>query len=282
MSRSALISGAYGYVGSVLRDALESSGWTTIALVRTPKPGDRAIMWSLGKDAQRSELPSADALIHCAYDQTLTAQHDIWQTNVHGSKELLHRAAKSGISRILNISSMSAYPGTLQLYGKAKLEIEQETLNVGGISVRPGLVYGPRAGGMTGTLRRLAQLPVVPVLRGEARQYPIQENDLARAILLILEARTWEPEVFGIAHPDGIPFASIIRELGRGRTKGPILLPVPRRAVLETLRLAERLHVPLPVRSDSLRGLVSPAPYVPESRAFPNLLADLHLFPDGL
>jgi hypothetical protein len=50
---------------------------------------------------------------------------------------------------------------------------------------------------------------------------------------------------------------------------------VPWRAVLAVLRLAEAARIPLPLRSDSLLGLVRPAPSVPASAAYPELHSGL-------
>ena len=62
--------------------------------------------------------------------------------------------------RILVLSSMSAFEGTRQLYGRAKLAIETMTVASGGCALSPGLVYGERPGGMAGALRELTRLPV--------------------------------------------------------------------------------------------------------------------------
>ena len=74
-------------------------------------------------------------------------------------------AVRSGTRPVL-ISSMSAYPGTAQIYGRAKLASESDFLLAGGEAVRLGLVWGGAAGGMIGTLTRLSGLPIVPRLGG--------------------------------------------------------------------------------------------------------------------
>ena len=79
------------------------------------------------------------------------------------------------------LSSMSAYEGTTQIYGRAKPRIEAATLQVGGCVLRPGLVYGASAGGMVAALRKLARLPVVAVPIGEMRQYTVHEDDFGAA-----------------------------------------------------------------------------------------------------
>ncbi len=88
---------------------------------------------------------------------------------------LFDMAVSSGVRRTITLSSMSAYPGTRQLYGRAKLDVEVPALNRGMVVVRPGLVYGPGWGGMAGTLRRLANLPVLPDFGPRAHQFTVSE-----------------------------------------------------------------------------------------------------------
>jgi nucleoside-diphosphate-sugar epimerase len=188
---------------------------------------------------------------------------------------LLESAERADVRRILVLSSMSAYPGTHQVYGQAKLAIEDLTIRRGGIAVRPGLVYGSAAGGMVGTLLKLTRLPVVPIIAGDARQFPVRDEDLADAIMEVLEAPFWMPEVFGIAQPNPVSFQEILATLAQRQGRSCRFLAVPWRGAYWALRVAEALCISLPLRSDSVLGLVKPAPLVPPSRAFPDMLDKL-------
>ena len=75
-------------------------------------------------------LHSADVLVHAAYDLSLTSAADIWRVNVEGTRRLLEVAADARVRRILVLSSMSAFEGTTQLYGRAKLDIEAMTVHL--------------------------------------------------------------------------------------------------------------------------------------------------------
>jgi nucleoside-diphosphate-sugar epimerase len=270
---TALVTGAYGYLGSLFRGRLEEAGWTTTALVRTPRSGDNAARWSLDAPPPVELLASCDALVHCAYDFEPRRREDVWAVNVAGSGRLLDAAREAGVGRILTVSSMSAYEGTGQIYGQAKLAIERATLDAGGIAIRPGLVWGDEPRGMVGTLRRLAKLPVLPDLGPGARQYPVHEDDLARSVVEILESPGWTPEAFGIAQPRAIDFRSVLLALADdgGRRR---FVRVPWQAIYGVLAVAEKMRVS-PVRADSILGLVRPAPDVPTSVAFPDLAAGL-------
>ena len=193
MPRTALLTGAYGYLGSLIRGRLEEAGWTTTALARTPRSGDSASPWSLDAPPPEELLESCDALIHCAYDFEPRDREEVWAMNVTGSVRLLGAAKKAAVERILVVSSMSAYEGTGQIYGQAKLAIERATLDAGGIAIRPGLVWGDDARGMAGTLRRLTKLPLLPDLGPGARQFPVHKDNLARTVVEILVSPGWTP-----------------------------------------------------------------------------------------
>jgi nucleoside-diphosphate-sugar epimerase len=264
------VTGAYGDLGSLIRGRLEEAGWTTTALARSPRSGDSAAHWSLDGPPPEELLGSCDALVHCAYDFEPRSREDVWAVNVAGSTRLLAAAAKAGTRRILVISSMSAYQGTGQIYGQAKLAIERATLDVGGIAIRPGLVWGDDPRGMAGTLRRLAKLPILPDLGPGARQFPVHEDDLAGAVVEILGAPGWTSEVFGVAQPHGVDFRSVLLALADDDGRRHRFVRVPWQALYGVLAVAEKLGVS-PVRADSILGLVRPAPDVPPSVAFTDL-----------
>jgi nucleoside-diphosphate-sugar epimerase len=274
-ARIAVVTGAYGYLGALIRARLNAAGWSTRALVRSPRFRDRAGRWSLGQPPPEDALQQAEALVHCAYDFRPRDAAGIWQANVEGSRALLRAAKDHGVPRLLVLSSMSAYEGTTQLYGRAKLALEAVTLELGGIAVRPGLVYGDAAGGMAGTLRRLTHLPLVPLIAGNARQFLVHEDDFATAVLRILEAPTWTPEVIGVAQPSSVSFGELLAALAAREGRSCRFVAVPWQAVYWTLRIAEAVGLPVPLRSDSVLGLVRPAPHVPVSSAFPDLLGSL-------
>ncbi len=262
------ITGGNGYLGSVLAVAFESAGSSVRRLVRSPDPESTDRPFDLSSGTPSDALVGVDVLVHCAYDMTLTKRTDIWQTNVFGSVDLFDLAVASGVARTIALSSMSAYPGTRQLYGRAKLDVEMAALSRGMVVVRPGLVYGPGWGGMAGTLRRLATLPVLPDFGSGAHQFMVSERDFATAIVTLAGADTTPAGPVGIAHPDPVPFTTVLTSFATsaGGTS-PRFIPVPPMAVYGALRSAELLPLNLPVRADSLLGLVRPAPAVPNPEA---------------
>jgi nucleoside-diphosphate-sugar epimerase len=262
--RTVAVTGARGYVGSLLRRAFTVEGWRIVSLVRQASPRDAdASPYDLVQPPSPSLLDGIDTLVHCAWDLSITRRADIWRVNVRGTEALLRLAERVGIRRVIFVSSMSAYDGTRQLYGRAKLECEITAASLGQGVVRLGLVYGPGWGGMAGSLRRMTRLPLTPLLAGESHQYTVHEEDAAAAVVQLASL----PEIpllpLGIAHPEPVKFDHLVRAIGRADGRTPRLLPVPWQVAYATLRAGELARARLPFRADSLLGLARPAPEVP-------------------
>ncbi len=278
----AAVTGASGYLGSRICTTLESRGWRVVRLVRSPNRNDGpACAYDLAAPISpevRGVLYSADVLVHAAYDLSLTRPLDIWRVNVEGTRCLLEVAADARVRRTLVLSSMSAFEGTTQLYGCAKLDIEAMTVESGACAVRAGLVYGERAGGMAGALRRLTRLRFVPVITGGTGLYTVREDDLMMAIAALVTVETLPAETISVAHPNPVMLLDLVKAFAVQEGRRCWLVPVPWQLVYSLLSTAEALHLRLPFRADSLLGLIRAAPCVRNSEPLTDLGVDLHGF----
>ena len=123
---------------------------------------------------------------------------------------LLEAAADARVRRIIVLSSMSAFEGTSQLYGRAKLDIEAMTAEYSGCAVRPGLVYGERSGGMAAALRKLTKLPIVPVIAGGNALYTVSEDDLVTAIASLSITEALLAGTISVAHPTPVTLQDLL------------------------------------------------------------------------
>lgn len=278
----ATVTGASGYLGSRICATLESKGWQVVRLVRSPGQGrGRGCSYDLGAPVspEVSELlGSTDVLVHAAYDLTLTRAADIWRVNVEGTRRLLRVASDAGVRRILVLSSMSAFEGTTQLYGRAKLAIEAMTEQFGGCSVRPGLVYGEHSSGMAGALRKLVRLPVVPLIAGEARLYTVSENDLMTVVAALAAADALPAGTISAAHPVPVPMRDLMTAFAGRQGADCRFVKVPWKPVYGLLRAAETVGLHPPFRADSLLGLVHGAPKVVNSEILAKMGVSVRAF----
>ncbi|UCI25725.1 NAD-dependent epimerase/dehydratase family protein [Mesorhizobium sp. B2-8-5] len=264
------ITGANGYVGTILRAAFTEEGHEVIGFARSNRVTSESAAgvaewrpYEIRHPPSGAALSDLDVLIHGAWDLTLVSTGEVWGVNVSGSQHLLRNAADAGVRRVIFISSMSAYKGTRQLYGQAKLACERTARGLGGVSTRLGLVYGPGWGGMAGALRKLTNLPMTPLIGARSHQFTVHEVDMAAAMVRIAESDMPLPEPVGLAHPEPVPFRRLMQEIAASQGRTLRAAPVPWQIVSGVLKAAETLHVPLPFRSDSILGLVHPAAEVP-------------------
>jgi nucleoside-diphosphate-sugar epimerase len=258
------ITGATGYVGSMLARHFVDSGWAVTRLTRSANPADNTtVSFHLGDDLAPDvfRLRKINALVHCAYDFRPVARDEIHRINVDGSRKLLAAARAGGVERIAVMSSISAFEGCRSLYGRAKLEIEEAATSVGALVVRSGLVYGDAtsaAGGMFGSLAAGVRRGIVPLIDGGIHpQYLIHEEDLWGLLRRFVEGTLENPgRPVVAASPRAWPLRDLLAELARREGRHPRFVPVPWQPVWAGLRLAELAHLPVQYRSDSVISLV--------------------------
>jgi nucleoside-diphosphate-sugar epimerase len=278
------ITGAGGYLGSALDASLRSHGIDVVHYRRsaaTSLQANDVRHFELGQRPEPGAFAGVTCLVHAAWDLRETNQRRNWECNVEGSKRLLSAALDDGVKRFIFVSSMSAYFGTRQDYGIAKLAVERAVLEAQQLVVRPGLVYGGAPGGMVLTLSKLARLPVIPVFR-DARLFTAHVDDIVAALEKLALLPEMPSSVLGLANESSTPFPTLMRALATAVGSKSPTVPVPWHPLLLSLQAAEKIGVPLPVRSDSLLGLVRGPRGVPESAIVSALGLEFRPFPEGL
>ena len=165
----ALVTGASGFIGSRLRDALLDDGYDVVALTRpdskAPKQGRAAaVAYDQPETLERVLADERPELIfHVAGATKGVTYQDFERGNVMPTKNLLDAVRKvhPTLARFVHISSLTAYgPSTpeqpteehherkpVEHYGKSKLEAERVVEAVGDevpwTIIRPPTVYGP-------------------------------------------------------------------------------------------------------------------------------------------
>lgn len=247
------LTGANGYLGSLITRKLVAEGWDVIPLTRRPQPG--GVRFVLGEPVDPQSLAGCDALIHCAYDFAPTTWDEIARVNVEGAAHIFAAARAAGIRRVVAISTISAFDGCKSMYGRAKLLIEAEA--AGATIIRPGLIYGASPGAMFGRLVsqvRAARFVPIPGDGGQM-MFTVHEDDLTEAIARGLDAKPFAPVT--VAHQTPHTFRDIMRAIGARLGRDVVPIPTPWRAMWLALRCAEFARIPLGLRSDSLVSLMN-------------------------
>src|SRR5258708_752021 len=151
------------------------------------------------------------------------------------------------------------------LEGQAEVVIGGLVTERSGMSLRPGLIWGPRPGGMVGTLYKLAgSLPVIPLIgSGNALQYLVRDADVAELIVRLAESPQLPPVPhLTVCHEQPLQFREILKKMAVAQGRHPILVPLPAATVKLCLRAVERALPGRSLRADSVTGLIhgNPAP----------------------
>lgn len=271
MKPKVIITGAGGFLGSVFMRVFQARNWETQSWTRSGA-GVHGYRFVLGEDVPASSLDGVEALIHCAHDFQLTQWSEAREINSLGAQKLFVAAQAAKVSRLVFISTMSAFPGCVSMYGNLKLEVERFCLSRGIFCVRPGLLWSSEPRGMYQRLSRMVgRLPVLPLFGGGRQKLAFSHaEDLAAGLETFCRGEDPPPaEAIVTAFPQLFSFREILETLARLQGKDPRFLPLPVWPVLSGLRLAEFLHLPVPFKSDSLISLLHQDPNPVFSRRIP-------------
>lgn len=279
MTKTFAVTGANGLVGSACCEFFIRQGYEVVRLVRQPHR-ERDKYFELGMDFESGIWDRVDGLVHCAYDFQARTWEEIIERNVKGSERLFHGADKAGVTKIIFISTVSAFEGCKSLYGRSKLATEEIARSVGATIVRPGLVFGDLNRGMFGALNRLVRIPGLPLLPvfsgGRQPMVLIHRDDLAEVIVAVAESEKNTNPIIA-AHSESVTFRDILSVIGSSYGKKPRFLSIPGGATLLALQLVESIGLNLPFKSDNLIGLLNPDPQI-GSYTDPNLGVSLKKF----
>jgi hypothetical protein len=162
------ITGATGFIGSLIRERLRDSGHEIVALTRAPTSGaDSWQHYDLSLNAADIDLTSVEAVVHCAYQMRLKSAAHVAANSYAGAQ--IAAACDRQAIRLVNISSVLAVCPGLSSYATAKSSIEASVLQVGGVNLRFGVMddfaTDPGAQRIVEVARRFPRLPL-PVPKG--------------------------------------------------------------------------------------------------------------------
>lgn len=246
----ALVTGATGFVGSHLAEALLRRGADVTALVRSP--GKAQLLNDLGIRQVRGDLHSADALraatagqdviYHVAGLVAARDEAEFLRGNREGTASLLASLGEAR-PRLVLVSSMAAGgpsprgrpltgaepPQPVTMYGRSKLAGE-DVVRASGLPwtiVRPPMVYGPRD---TEVLKafRIARSGLIPVFGdGTQELSAVYGPDLAEALIAAAESDAAVGRIYYACHPERFSSMEFVRAVGNSLGKSVRVLTLP-------------------------------------------------------
>ena len=247
----ALVTGATGFVGSHLAEALRERGDTVTALARSARRAEA--LGPLGVAVVEGDLHDAaalaravegqDVILHVAGLVAARSEAEFLRANRDGTANLLAAAERAGSPRFVLVSSMAAAgpaprgrplaggepPRPVTAYGRSKLAAEQ-VVTAGRLPwtiVRPPAVYGPRDREILKVFR-LARLGVAPVF-GDGRQEltAVHGADLAGALVAAATAPAAAGKVYYACHPEVFTSGGFVQAIAAAMGRRVRLIGLP-------------------------------------------------------
>ncbi|MGB0671086.1 MAG: NAD-dependent epimerase/dehydratase family protein [Rhodospirillales bacterium] len=256
-NRTALVTGASGFIGRALIPALEARGWQVRTAARRPlERSDHVLVGDLGPDTDwRAALAGIDAVFHLAarvhqmQEDPATAREQHRRANLQGTLRLARQAEEAGVSRFLYFSSVKALAESaghpmgedaparpLDAYGRSKRAAEEALLApdgpmAGGMAVtviRPPLVHGPGAGGnlarLMGWIERGRPLPFDAALN---RRSMVSVANLADAAVFLAQSESAAGRIFHVTDGEAATVRDFLRHLAAALNRPARLWPIP-------------------------------------------------------
>ncbi len=192
-----LVTGANGFIGQVLCQALQKQHRIVRALIRERKVGswnehcilDLATADSTSLIQATQGVATIFHLAGIAHANATLQQY--WGVNVRGTENLLQAAIVSGVKHFVYFSSTKAI-NPIDDYGRSKREAENLVLRLGmqhGIQVcilRPALVYGPHLkGNLLKMLTAIHHRWLPPLPETGNKRSMVSVDDVIRAAILV-------------------------------------------------------------------------------------------------
>lgn len=223
-----LVTGAGGFTGSYLVDALLNKGYQVRAFVRKEEQASR--LKAKGVEVVIGDIKSQEVLkrategiygvfhIAALFRQAGLPDSEYFAVNRDAVDTLFKVSVENGVKRIVHCSTGGVHSGVKNppiteetpyypgdLYQDSKLQgelIAQEWFKSGkikGAIIRPAMVYGPRDERIGKLFRMISKERFFYIGDGKAEVHWIDVRDLAQSFILAMENETLSGDIFVIA-----------------------------------------------------------------------------------
>lgn len=249
------LTGATGFVGSHLAEALLAAGHELTCLVRTPARADalRDAGCTLvdggleDEGALRRLVEGADVLHHVAGVIAARSAEEFERVNRAGTFTLARLAREAGVKRMVYVSSLAVsgptVPGRpledadrdqpVTPYGRSKQAGEQ-AVRASGVAftiVRPPAVYGPRDRELLRVFQ-MARRGWAPLLGDGSQELSfVHAADLARALMAAGDSANTQGRTYHAAHPETLSQRGFVEAVGAALGRSVRTVPLPKLVV---------------------------------------------------
>jgi uncharacterized protein YbjT (DUF2867 family) len=246
-----LLTGATGFIGSHLRQALLDAGHTVLCVSRQLGRDSPGCHWVVADLAHTSTtrwtelLDGVGAVVNAAGVFRERGVDAFAAVHGTGPRRLFAACVHAGVRRVVQVSALGADAQALSGFQRSKFAADEHLLSLplDATVLQPSLVFG-LDGASARVLLLWASLPIVPLPAGGGQMVqPVHVQDLVDAVLALVRADgRWRGRRVALVGPASLSLRDYL-----GQLRGALGLPaartvnVPAACVRASLRLVERL-----------------------------------------
>jgi uncharacterized protein YbjT (DUF2867 family) len=248
-----LVTGGTGLLGGALLEALLAEGHEVRCLVRAES------LRASRLDPLPLELVRGDAGDARALSRALSGMNALLHVaGIEHAPQVVEAARRAEVGRLVAVSSTSAH-SAYPFRSGPKLRME-ELVRESGLDytiVRPSMIYGSELDkNIHRLLRFLDRSPVFPMFgSGENLWQPVYHEDCAKGVYEALVRPAAIRQSYDLPGAEPLTYLELVRTAAGALGRKPRIVRLPLEPVRLALVAAERLRLPLPIRSEQVLRL---------------------------
>jgi uncharacterized protein YbjT (DUF2867 family) len=248
-----LLTGGTGLLGGGLLNLLLAEGHEVRCLVR-----ERSLHASR-LDELRVELVRGDVEDARALSRALSGMDALLHVaGIEYAPQVVEAARRAEVSRLVVVGSTSVHSAYKFRSGpKLRMEKVVRESGLGYTIVRPSMIYGSELDkNMHRLLRFLDRSPAFPVFgSGENLWQPVYYEDCARGVYEALVRSAAVGQSYDLPGAEPLTYMELVKTAAGALERKPLIVRLPLEPVRLSLTAAERLRLPLPIRSEQVLRL---------------------------
>ncbi len=293
-NKKILVTGAAGFVGRKLCEALSDKGYKLRVLVRDDRYEEFFMLRQAeiytgdlcDPDTAEWAVEGVDGVFHLAsiVQKAGIPDAEFWDVHVTATQKLLKTAAKHGVRRFVHCSTIGVLgniknppadedtPYNVEdIYQVTKAEGEKIALEYNGkhglevTVVRPTTVYGPGDMRMLKLFKFIAQEKFLMIGRGRTLVHPVYVDDLVEGMILAYESDKSSGRVYILGGENAVTLTEWVELIAKAASAPRPSLRIPYTPILLSAILCETVCKPFGIEPPLFRRRID---FFIKNRAF--------------
>ncbi len=234
-----LLTGANGFIGRRLHDALVQAGHEVVCAVHRPQadgPWKRQIVVDFASDVSPAawvpHLVGVDVVVNAVGILRESGSQTYEAIHVRAPIALFSACEEAGVRRVVQISALGADEQAASRFHRTKKTADDDLAarNLDWVILQPSLVYGPE-GTSARLFTLLASLPWIPVPGGgDQLVQPVHVDDLVAAVVAAVDASETQRRRIPVVGSEPLRLRDFLARLRGAMGLGParfVDIPMP-------------------------------------------------------